>query len=89
MQPVRLSGPVDAAPAPATINERMDRAANALTAACQRVENMLAKVNGTPPTATHDAAKAIGITPLVNCLEQLENQTERLHRLAEGLEQIA
>lgn len=85
-----VAGTIGGASSPAsTINERMDRVANHLTAACQRVESVLSKVNGTPPAPGQDAAKVSGISPLVNCLEQIEGQAERLHRLAEGLEQIA
>ena len=84
-------GPSQEGPAKvSTVNERMNRMANQLTAACQRVENMLSKVNGTPQHAPKDAVdKIAGINPLMHCLEQIENQVERLHRLTEGLEQIA
>lgn len=80
-----------AQPKPATLNQRLTNTAESFTNACQRIESMLARVNGTPQAGekAHDIPKIAPVPPMVNALEQVENQVERLHRLADGLENVA
>lgn len=80
-----------AQPKPATLNDRLTRSAESFTKACQRVENMLSRVNGTPQPGEKavDVPKIAPMPPLVSALEQVENQVERLHRLADSLENVA
>jgi hypothetical protein len=80
-----------AQPKPATLNQRLTNAAESFTKACQRIEGMLARVNGTPQTGEKmpEVAKIAPVPPMLNSLEQVENQVERLQRLADGLENVA
>lgn len=84
------------APKDLTINERLNRSAEGLMNQCDRIESVLSRINGTPPTPSTSAQDRLGnvetIQPtasLVMVVERLEAAKERLTNLALGVERIA
>lgn len=83
-----------AAPTPkeATLNDRLNKAADSLAFQCDRIESVLARVNGTPPTPGNKDAGVAQIRPthaLVQVVEHLETLNQRLAGLAANAENIA
>lgn len=82
-----------ATPKPITVSERLSRTAELAYKQCTRIERVLSRINGTPQAeqaGMGDSIAKIAVTPpLVNSVEQLEGQIERLGRLTDGLENIA
>lgn len=75
-----------------TINERLNRVAESLQHQCQRIESVLSRVNGTPPTAIKSPDKVAQIQPthaMTNVTEMLEAINSRLAELSDGVERIA
>lgn len=75
-----------------TIAARLESTAYALMAQCSRIEDVLAKINGTPraghtPGATPE--KIATTVPMAQSVETLEQQANRLCELANNLEQVA
>lgn len=77
---------------PRTLAARLEAAAYIFDNQCRRIEDTLAKVNGTPraPGNPGDKAEKIAVTaPLAQSVEALEQQAKRLTELANLLEQVA
>jgi hypothetical protein len=75
-----------------TMAARLENAANTLAYQCDRIANVLSKINGTPrdnpPTA--GGVEKIKITaPLAQSLDYVEATAKRLCDLAAALEQVA
>ena len=81
-----------AAPREPTINERLNRVSDRMQVACERIESVLARVNGTPQAEKGDPSKMAQINPtlpLGTVVEHLEAVQSRLMELAAGVERIA
>lgn len=90
MYPAADSRP--SAPKPITLNQRLANSAEQLLRQCQRVESVLSRINGTPPapgTGSDNIAKISSTPPLLSSVDSIEQQAERLARLADGLENVA
>lgn len=78
-------------PAPSrTIAARMESTAYTLLSQCGRIEDVLARINGTPrnpPQAISE--KDSTAAPMAQSMEALEQQVKRLCDLANNLEQVA
>jgi len=75
-----------------TLNERLNKVAEALLFHCDRIESVLSRVNGTPPTAARGQDKLAQIrptNPLSGVVETLEITAKRLDELSVGVERIA
>lgn len=74
-----------------TFNDRLNKASDSLQFQCERIEAVLARVNGTPQKVDPKSA----VTPikpqmsLGNVVESLEAINQRLADLATGIERIA
>jgi hypothetical protein len=76
----------------ATLNERLNRIAEALTYQCERLESVLSRVNGTPqaPSSSKgDVAQIRPTHPLAEVVQMLEATQERISSLTNGVERIA
>lgn len=84
---------VKSAPREATLNDRLNRVAEALHHNCGRIETVLSRINGTPPTPTTKGADSVArISPthaMTQVLDQLEETSQRLANLASNVEQVA
>lgn len=83
-----------AAPQPvaATFNDRLNRLAETLHFQCERIEAVLARVNGTPQGKEQrggDVAQIRPVHALAQIVESLEGTSQRLADLAGGVERIA
>lgn len=80
-----------AAPREPTINERLNRTAEALHEYCDRIEAVLSRVNGTPQSEKRasDVAQIRPTVALSQAVETLEGVQKRLCDLAIGVERIA
>ena len=76
-------------PAVSTINQRLDAQCAQLYRACQRIESTLARINGTPQAGEQAQDKVAVTPPMLQSVDFIEQQVERLTRLADGLEQVA
>ena len=79
-------------PKEATLNERLNRVADALQYQCDRLESVLGRVNGTPPVPTAPGGSVAQIRPthsLSEVVNLLETQQQRLSSLASGIESVA
>lgn len=78
-------------PAPTrTIAARLEATAYMLLAQCGRIEDVLARVNGTPRNPPQAAQEKISTAaPMAQSVEALEQQVKRLCDLANNLEQVA
>lgn len=78
------------APAEPTINDRLNRVAEAIHDHCDRIECVLSRVNGTPQNekarevAQIRPTRALGMT-----VDSLEGAQTRLRELTLGVERIA
>lgn len=75
-----------------TLAARLESAAGTIQAQCNRVEDVLAKINGTPrnPPMGSDRAEKIATTaPLAMSVDAVEALAKRLCDLASNLEQVA
>ena len=87
---MRVGNPIGAIPTSATLSDRLSREASKLATACQRIESVLGRINGTPPTAAMgESGGTAQLPPMVHALEAIEARVEHLGRLADGLEQVA
>ena len=82
------------APAPRepTLNERLNKVADTLQFQCERLESVLARVNGTPQAERAGRDKVVGISPthaMANVVDMLEGGARRLDELTTNVEQIA
>lgn len=85
-------GSMNAPTAQRTFAARLESTAYTLSLQCNRIEDTLAKINGTPraPGNPGDKAEKIAVTaPLAQSVEALEQQAKRLCELANMLEQVA
>src|SRR5688572_29608819 len=84
-----IGGP-GAAPSP-TLAARLEAAAHIINQQCARIEDTLARVNGTPRANQVQAEKqAIQATaPLAQSVEMVEQQAKRLCELSSALSQVA
>lgn len=77
----------------ATLNERLNRAGDALALQCDRIESVLARVNGVPQKDAQMAGTAptpIRATQsLAQMVENMEVLAKRLTDLRNGVERIA
>lgn len=85
---------VGAAPVPIpTLAMRLERATQTVTAQCNRIEEVLGRINGTPPAnrAVESLGKITAQTtaPVSYSVDALEQQASRLCELAGNLEQVA
>lgn len=82
--------PVSTAPREATLNERLNRSLIAAQDQCNRIESVLARVNGTPQAISGNDKGAVAPQfPLGAAVEQAEILAQRLANLATSIEQIA
>lgn len=76
-----------------SLNERLNKTFDSLTYQCERIESVLARVNGTPPTPAKLEGNVTGqIRPtfaLSQVVDNLEQVNQRLSSLAVGIEKIA
>lgn len=75
-----------------TLAHRLESAASTINYQSNRIEDVLAKINGTPRAAQAQgiAEKGIAVTaPLSQSVEMVEQLAERLCSLAANLEQVA
>lgn len=77
-----------------SLNERLNRLSDRMQQQCQRIEDVLARVNGTPtnrpPTTSMAVPTPINpVLPLVTVVEHLEAVQSRLTELAMHVERIA
>lgn len=73
-----------------TISARLEAAAYMLLTQCGRIEDVLARVNGTPRNPPHvGQEKESTAAPMAQSVEALEQQVKRLCDLANNLEQVA
>lgn len=80
------------APREPTINERLNRAAESLQDYCDRIESVLARINGTPQSekaGRSDVAQIRPSVPMAQTVDALEGAATRLRDLAIGVERIA
>jgi hypothetical protein len=93
------SGPIGigiagAAPTPQrTLAQRLESAAQTISGQCVRIEDTLARINGTPRTnqAQGDSMKEATIratAPLAQSVEAVEHLAKRICDLASTLEQV-
>lgn len=91
-QAARALSTIGGAPAAPTMAARLERAARDLNGQCQRIEDMLARVNGTPRAvgSQNVAQEKISTTaPLAASVEAVEIVIKRLAELAANLEGVA
>lgn len=76
-----------------TLNERLNKVSDSLQFQCERLEGVLARVNGTPQAERTSRDKVVSpISPthaLANVVELLETSARRLDELNTNAEQIA
>lgn len=76
-----------------TLNERLNGISNRMQSQCERIEQVLGRINGTPAAApTNHGGKITDISPtlpLATVVEHLESVQSRLMELAIGVEKIA
>lgn len=82
------------APRQQNLNERLNDVSERLQQQCQRIEDVLCRVNGTPTTQSQarnlsDPIKPMPSLPMATVVEHLESVQSRLTELARGVEQIA
>ena len=85
---------VGSAPRQPNLNERLNEISERLQNQCQRIEEVLARVNGTPIPAAQgrnlaDPIKPMPSLPMATVIEHLESVQSRLMELAAGIERIA
>lgn len=76
----------------ATMNDRLNRVLDGIKFNSDRIEVVLARVNGTPQKETGNRDKVMPISPthpLAGVVEMLEQAHQRLAELATGVERIA
>jgi hypothetical protein len=76
----------------ATLNDRLNKVADALFAQCDRLESVLSRVNGTPQKGDAVGGAPVPIRPvhaLAQIVESLEGVSQRLNELTGGVERIA
>ena len=81
----------------ATLNDRLNRIAEALMHHCDRLQSVLNRVNGTPPTPISGAlggreggpATVRPVAPMTSAIGHLEEQSGRLADLCSNVERIA
>lgn len=84
-----------AVPKEATLNDRLNKVADSLQFQCDRIESVLARVQGTPPTPATGNSRGGDVSmirpthALVQIVEALEQTNQRLASLATGTESIA
>ena len=82
-------------PREATLNERLNKVSDSLQFQCERIQSVLARVNGTPPAVLgqgqnkNTLAQITPTQPLTAIVEMLESTNKRLDELAHGIERIA
>lgn len=80
-------------PRVATLNERLNKVADAIQFQCDRLESVLSRVNGTPQREGRGPKDSVAqISPthaLANVVEMLEQVQGRLNDLTNSVEQIA
>jgi hypothetical protein len=80
-------------PPVATINDRLNKVAETLQYQCERISQVLSRVNGTPSDKTGygpgEVAQIRPVQPLAQIVEQLEGASARIADLATGVERIA
>ena len=81
-------------PREANLNERLNMLSERLKTQCDRIESVLARVNGTPPIPIGSAGRgenktAMPTLPLATVVEHLEAVQARLLELTDGVERIA
>jgi hypothetical protein len=78
-----------------TLNDCLNKIADSLQFQCERIESVLARVNGTPGTPTSgrlggsDVAQIRPTHPMGQVVDTLEQLSQRLANLASGVESIA
>lgn len=74
-----------------TLSERLEGAAHTINYQGNRIEEVLAKINGTPrtPRPADSAEKVSATAPLSQSVEMVEQLAARLTSLADNLEQVA
>lgn len=75
-----------------TLNERLNRMAETLGYQCERIEGVLARVNGTPQSiqaAGRNETTKQPTLPMGATVDTIEKQMQRLADLATGVESIA
>jgi hypothetical protein len=78
-----------------TLNERLNKMVESLQYQCDRLESVLSRVNGTPPTPIGTSGRPSDVTPikptlpLSQVVEMIEALQTRLSDLATGVERIA
>ena len=88
---VPSSGHASAIPVTMTLSARLEKAAAQIRSQCERIENTLSKINGTPPPPGYGQAqeKSPSTAPLGSSVENMEMLAKRLCELASNLEQVA
>lgn len=73
-----------------TLNERLNRVADLIDFQCDRLESVLARVNGTPQKVENaTTSTATPMRPMNGAIETLEVLGQRLADLVSGVERIA
>lgn len=71
------------------LNERLNRALDSIESEADRIQRCLNRIEGTPEAGAQGTATVAPTRNMVSVVEELEKQAERLHGIAERVDQVA
>jgi transcriptional regulator of NAD metabolism len=79
-------------PSPATLADRLEKAANIISTNCSRIEDVLSRINGTPRAGQAESPMKESVrstAPLAQSVDRIESLARMLSDLSDNLHSVA